>query len=139
MNLLMFILEDVRVLKCPGAHSRKNPFLLLRQQNAAISLLVNLMRSIFSPTPTISSSSLNHAPSSVPNIYLASIRKVLRWALRLSTYNYVCFQIKGKDKIWPDLLTFGWFISPTIRRLVSITPLPTAFQDFVWPTFDTIR
>lgn len=74
----------------------------------------------------------------VPNINQTTIRKVLRWAVRLSTYNYVCFHIKGDDNIWADLLT-RWSIPLTIRRLVSIPPLPTTFQDFVWPTADTIR
>lgn len=73
----------------------------------------------------------------VPNINQATIRKVLRWAVRLSTYNYVCFHIKGENNIWADLLT-RWSIPLTIRRLVSIPPLPTTFTDFIWPTTDSI-
>lgn len=74
----------------------------------------------------------------VPNINQATIRKVLRWAVRLSSYNYVCFHIKGEENIWADLLT-RWSIPLTIRRLVTIPPLPTTFREFVWPTSDTIR
>lgn len=67
-----------------------------------------------------------------------SLRKVLRWTVRMSAYNYVCIQIRGEQILWADLLT-RWTIPLTIRRLVSIPPLPTTFENFSWPTIKSIH
>lgn len=69
--------------------------------------------------------------SVMPDINEAATRKVLRWAVRLSAYNYVCCHIGGDDNIWADLLT-RWSIPQTFRRLVGIPPLLTTFNDFNW-------
>lgn len=74
----------------------------------------------------------------MPDIGQGTLRKVLRWAVRMSAYNYCCIHIRGEDNIWADLLT-RWAIPLTIRRLVSIPPLPTTFHDFVWPTPTSLR
>lgn len=34
-----------------------------------------------------------------------TLRNVLRWAVRMSTYNYVCIHIRCADNLWADLLT----------------------------------
>lgn len=72
-----------------------------------------------------------------PDINQAATRKVLRWAVRLSNYQYVCSHISGKDNVWADLLT-RWSAPLTIRRLVTIPPFPTTFKDFDWPARDDI-
>lgn len=36
----------------------------------------------------------------VEEMYQSSLRKVLRWALKLSVYNYTCYHIKGKENVW---------------------------------------
>ena len=41
--------------------------------------------------------------SVMPDMTQTSLRKVLRWAVRLSVYNYTCFHIKGTDNVWADL------------------------------------
>lgn len=58
----------------------------------------------------------------------ASVRKVLRWAVRLSAYNYTCVHIIGKDNVWADLLG-RWTTPITIRRLIKIPLLPYAYSD----------
>ena len=71
--------------------------------------------------------------SIIPDLSQPSVRKVLRWAVRISAYNYICFHIKGLENIWADLLT-RWAASPTVRRLVKIPVLPSSCaDDFVWP------
>lgn len=49
-----------------------------------------------------------------------------------------CFHVSGEDNIWADFL--GRLPVPTIRRLVTIPPLPTASDwEFGWPTDADIR
>lgn len=74
----------------------------------------------------------------MPDIGQGALRKVLRWAVRMSAYNYVCIHISGTDNTWADLLT-RWTIPLTIRRLITIPPLPTTFTDFEWPTKESIQ
>lgn len=38
-----------------------------------------------------------HPLSFMPDFSESNVRKVLRWAIRLSTYNYVCFHIHSED------------------------------------------
>lgn len=69
----------------------------------------------------------------VPDMSQTSLRKVLRWAVRLSMYNYTCVHIKGVDNVWADLLG-RWSVPSTIRRLVHIPVLPSSSAaDFDWP------
>lgn len=67
----------------------------------------------------------------VPGMAQTTLRKVLRWAVRLSMYNYKCYHIKGEANVVADLLT-RWSVSaPTVRRLVRIPELPSACaEDF---------
>lgn len=37
--------------------------------------------------------------SNVPDLSESSAKKVLRWAIRLSTYNYICFHINGENNV----------------------------------------
>lgn len=72
--------------------------------------------------------------SVVPDMSQTTLRKVLRWAVRLSMYNYTCFHIKGTDNVWADLLG-RWSVPKTVRRLVRIPELPrSSAEDFQWPT-----
>lgn len=48
--------------------------------------------------------------SVVPDIYQTTLRKVLRWATRLSAYNYTCVRIEGVENHWADLI--GWWTKP---------------------------
>ena len=74
----------------------------------------------------------------VPDRSQTSLRKVLRWAVRLSVYNYTCFHIKGADNLWADLLG-RWSAPVTVRRLVQIPELPSsASPEFEWPTVTTL-
>jgi len=76
--------------------------------------------------------------SVVPDLSQTSIRKVLRWAVRLSIYNYTCVHIKGTDNVWADLLG-RWSAAPTVRRIVHIPELPSSSDSaFNWPSSDTI-
>lgn len=69
----------------------------------------------------------------VTDISQTTIRKVLRWAVRLSVYNYVCIHIAGDDNVWADLLGRWSAGTPTIRRLIHILVLPSSsHSDFEW-------
>lgn len=71
--------------------------------------------------------------SVVPDLSQNTVRKVLRWAIRLSLYNYTCFHIRGLDNVRADLLGL-WSAPSTVRRIVHICVLPpTTDKDFVWP------
>lgn len=71
--------------------------------------------------------------SLIPDLSQSCVRKVLRWAVRLSIYNYVCYHISGEDNVWADLLG-RWSAVPIVRRLLFIPPLlSSADADFVWP------
>lgn len=76
--------------------------------------------------------------SIVPDLSQTSMRKVLRWAVKLNIYSYTCFHIKGTDNVWADL--FGrWSAPGTVRRLISIPVLPsTATPDFEWPSVEEL-
>lgn len=72
--------------------------------------------------------------SLMPDLSESSVRKVLRWAIRLSTYNYVCLHIHGGDNVWADLLS-RWSAPPISRRLLFISPFNSASDvDFESPT-----
>ena len=76
--------------------------------------------------------------SVVPDLSQTTLRKVLRWAVRLSIYNYTCFHIKGSDNVWADLLG-RWSAPSTVRRLVHIPELPSSSaEDFEWNTATVI-
>ena len=74
----------------------------------------------------------------VPDISQTTLRKVLRWAVRLSMYHYTCFHIKGQDNVWADLLG-RWSAPPTLQRLFRIPVLPfSSEEDFEWPSRESI-
>lgn len=76
--------------------------------------------------------------SLMPDLSLSSVRKVLRWAVRLGMYNYVCMHIRGEENVWADLLG-RWSAPPIVRRLISIPPLLSASaEDFSWPRSEEI-
>lgn len=70
----------------------------------------------------------------VPDLSISSTRKVLRWAVRLSMYNYTCVHIKGTDNVWADIIG-RWTQPSTMRRIVKIPELPSSDNtEFSWPT-----
>lgn len=63
-----------------------------------------------------------------------SLRKLFRWAVRLSAYNYTYLHIKSAENVWTDLLGLRSFLV-TIRWLVNIPILPSSLSsDFDCPT-----
>jgi len=76
--------------------------------------------------------------SVVPDLSQTTLRKVLRWAVWLSMYNYTCFHIRGTDNVWADLLG-RWSAPVVVRRLIRIPELPSSSaDDFDWPTATVI-
>lgn len=75
----------------------------------------------------------------VPDLSQISLRKVIRWAVRLSAYNYTCIHICRADNVWADLLG-RWTVSDTVRRLVSVPFLPVSSPfEFEWPCLQEIE
>ena len=75
----------------------------------------------------------------VDDMSQSSLRKVLRWAVNLSVYNYTCYHIKGEDNVWADLLTRWSTVPSTVRRLVRIPELPSSCSDDCeWPSRSVI-
>lgn len=72
-----------------------------------------------------------------PDLTQSSVRKVLRWSIRLSSYNYTFIHIPGELNIWVDLLS-RWIFPHTIRRRISIPPF-LHLQDFQWPSLSEIH
>lgn len=58
--------------------------------------------------------------------------------MRISSHLYVCIHSFGTDNTWADLLA-RWTISLAIHRLLCIPALPITFEDFEWPTTESIR
>lgn len=73
----------------------------------------------------------------MPDIGQGALGKVLRWAVRMTAYNYICYHIRGVDNLWCDLIT-RWSIPLTVPRLVYIPPLTTTFTYFPWTYKTTI-
>lgn len=77
--------------------------------------------------------------SIVPDMSQTTLRKVLRWAVWLSAYNYTCIHIRGTENVWADLLG-RWSPPPAIRHLIRIPALPSAAaDDYEWPTVHEIE
>lgn len=77
--------------------------------------------------------------SVVTDISQPPIRKVLRWAIRLSVYNCNCVHINGEDNVWADLLGRWSAPPPTIGRLVHIPALVSSSpKQFDWPNADQL-
>jgi hypothetical protein len=76
-----------------------------------------------------------------PGLSSHTAAKLLRWALKLSSYRHTIEHVPGVENIWPDLLT-RW-AAPMARGRVSalmLAPLsPTEDVDFVWPTAAEVR
>ena len=67
-----------------------------------------------------------------PNLSLSSVKRVLRWAVQMSMYNYVCFHIKGADNVWADLIS-RWMPVRLITKLIFIPPLlSSSSENFEW-------
>lgn len=58
---------------------------------------------------------------------------MLRWAVRLSSYEYTCVRIKGTAKVWANLLV-SWSAPGTVRCIFRVTEIPSSpAEDFEWP------
>ena len=74
-----------------------------------------------------------------PDLCISSVKKVLRWTVRMSIYNYVTYHIKGKENVWSDLMS-RWTPSNVLRRLVFIPPLLSSSSDnFIRPSNNGIK
>lgn len=77
-------------------------------------------------------------PSRLSDFSRASTCKELRCAVRLSIYNYVCYNISGGDNVWADFLG-RWSAPPTVRRQLFFPSQVSALAAaFVWPKHDEI-
>lgn len=77
--------------------------------------------------------------SIMPNLSISSTRKVLRWAVSMARYNYICMHIKGKDNLWADIMSRWTQPSTIVRRLVLIPPLTSSLSEsFDWPGMSDI-
>ena len=54
----------------------------------------------------------------VPDMSQTTARKVLRWAVKLSLYNYVCIHVRGEDNVWADLL--GRWTLPSVGVMLNV-------------------
>lgn len=69
----------------------------------------------------------------------ASVKKVLRWAVRLSAYNYTCIHIRSSQNVWADMLV-RWSKPETNCRPVTILMLLSASaDDFTWSNVDAAK
>jgi RNase H-like domain found in reverse transcriptase len=61
--------------------------------------------------------------------------KLIRWALRLSTYRYTNEHVHGDDNVWTDMFTRWAAPRPQLRaKALIIAPLaPSLAADFEWP------
>jgi RNase H-like domain found in reverse transcriptase/Integrase zinc binding domain len=73
--------------------------------------------------------------------YAHSAAKLIRWALKLSSYRYTIEHAPEVDNVWSDMLTL--WAAPTklvrVRNLMLATTAPTEHDAFVWPTAQEIR
>lgn len=77
--------------------------------------------------------------SIVPDLSQTAIRKLIRWAVAISMYNYTCIHIDGTDNVWADLLG-RWADPSTVRQIVQVPELPSSSEsEFTWPIAETIR
>lgn len=76
--------------------------------------------------------------SLLPDLSQSSVHKVLRRAVRLSIYNYVCHHISGENNVWADLLR-RWSLLPSVRHLLAIQPLTSsADEELSWPLLEEL-
>lgn len=70
----------------------------------------------------------------VADLSLITLRNFLRWAVGLSSYNYVCVQISGLYNVQADILS-RWRPPQVFSRLVTFPCLPSySSEDFLWPS-----
>lgn len=74
----------------------------------------------------------------VADLSQTTLRKVLRWAVRLSAYNYTCVHIPGSDNVWADIIS-RWSAPSLVRRLVTVPVLPSSSDsEFEWPSSEQL-
>ena len=67
--------------------------------------------------------------ATVSDFSLSSMKNVLRWAVGMSTYNYTCYHIRGKEIIWADIICKWVANNSTLRRLIHIPPLTSSINE----------
>jgi hypothetical protein len=70
-----------------------------------------------------------------------SAAKLIRWALKLSTYRYTIEHVAGVDNVWSDMLT-RWAAPTALVRASALllAPIsPSLDESFTWPTARDIR
>lgn len=76
--------------------------------------------------------------STIVNLSQTTICRVLRWAVKLSAYNYTCIHVSGTDDFWTDFLS-RWTVPRNFRRLITVPAISSSSaNDFEWPTIDDI-
>jgi hypothetical protein len=72
-----------------------------------------------------------------PGVAQHSEACLLRWAMKLSSHNYVIEYITGEDNEWADLMS-RWS-APVARRVCRVLMAPfTVLDTFIWPTMADI-
>lgn len=67
------------------------------------------------------------------------VRRMLRWAVLLSIYNYVCPGISGNDNVWADLLE-RWAAQSILQLMISVSmPLATSLKSFEGSSGSVLR
>jgi hypothetical protein len=70
-----------------------------------------------------------------------SAAKLIRWALRLSSYRYTIEYVPGPENVWSEMLT-RWAAPPVLARISAIMLAPVApslDESFVWSTAQEVR
>jgi RNase H-like domain found in reverse transcriptase len=76
-----------------------------------------------------------------PSVAAHTAAKLIRWALRLSSYTYTIEHVPGPENVWSDMLT-RWAAPSTHARISSlmVAPLSPSLQEsFEWPQAAEIR
>ncbi len=72
--------------------------------------------------------------SLLQDLNLSSLKNVLRCAVILSWFDYVCHHISGIENVWADLLGRWSVPRLLLRRILTIPPLVSVSNaDFIWP------
>lgn len=77
-----------------------------------------------------------------PGINRQVANKLIRWALRLSSYRYVIEYLPGEENMWADILT-RWGVSPAAKAARSTiaalyAPIDMGREEYDWPTKEHI-
>lgn len=81
----------------------------------------------------------SYSLSVVPDRSLTTLRKVLRWAARMSLCAYTYVQVKVEDNYWDPLLG-SWSAPRFVTRFTSVAELPlSSAKNFKWAWLARLR